>query len=79
LLPTPFPLGVSEKLKCIPLEKYLSVYSIDISPAFIRTDDKIMGCQGSREPVDVKIKFRRALREAWHTSLKHADIKCDWD
>jgi len=38
-----------------------------------------MGCQGSREPVDVKIKFRRALREAWHTSLKHADIKCDWD
>ena len=29
--------------------------------------------------VDVKIKCRRALREAWHKSLKHGDITCDWD
>jgi len=29
--------------------------------------------------VDVKIKCRRALHEAWHKSLKHGDINCDWD
>jgi len=29
--------------------------------------------------VDVKIKCQRALREAWHKSLKHEDINCDWD
>jgi len=29
--------------------------------------------------VDVKIKCRRALREAWHKSLTHGNFNCDWD
>jgi len=24
-------------------------------------------------------QVRRALREAWHKSMKHGDIICDWD
>jgi len=29
--------------------------------------------------VDVTIKCWRALCKAWHKSLKHLDINCDWD
>jgi len=29
--------------------------------------------------VDVQIKCRRALREAWRKSMKHGDINYDWD
>jgi len=35
-----------------------------------------MGRRGIKGAVDVKIKCRGALREAWHESLEHGDVNC---
>jgi len=43
----------------------------------IWTEDRNHGTSGIKGAVDVKIRCRRALREAWHNSLKHGDIDCD--
>jgi len=56
-------------------EKYLRVYSLGVSPACIRNEPWVQ----IKGAVDVNIKCRRALHEAGHKSLKHADNDCEWD
>jgi len=73
---SPPTIGVSKKLEWTPLEKYLRVYPSGISPTFIRNKDRNNWRQESwnRRRQD---QVRRALREAWHKSLKHWDIDCE--
>ena len=56
----------------------MRVYSLGISPVFIRTKIETMGRQGSwsRRRQD---QVLRALRVAWHKSLKHGDVNYDWN
>jgi len=58
----------------------LRFYPLGISPAFIRTKLETIDIKDHRAvDIQVKIKCRRALREAWHNRLKHGDINCYWD
>ena len=48
-------------------------------PSFETQRWKPIGRRRIKKAIDVKIRCLKDLRKAWHKSLKHRVIYCDWD